>query len=59
MSFDEDRSAVRTAAGPQIMAALRNPAITALRLAGVTNVAAALRQHARDALRTLTSYRIT
>ncbi|MFL6111625.1 MAG: hypothetical protein ACJ786_09775, partial [Catenulispora sp.] len=45
--FDEDRSQIRTGNGPQIMAALRNLVITALRLAGVTNIAAALRHHAR------------
>jgi hypothetical protein len=48
VSFDEDRSQVRTSNGPQIMAALRNLVITALRLAGHTNIAAALRHHARD-----------
>ena len=45
--FDEDRSQIRTANGPQIMASLRNLAITILRLAGVDNIAAALRHHAR------------
>lgn len=40
------------------MAALRNLAITALRLAGTTNIAAALRHHARDTLRPLTTYKI-
>jgi predicted transposase YbfD/YdcC len=45
--FDEDHSQVRTAAGPQIMASLRNPAITILRLAGTTSIAAAPRCHAR------------
>ncbi|MHA6780596.1 ISAs1 family transposase [Pseudonocardia saturnea] len=59
VSFDEDRSQVRTAAGPQVMAALRNLAITALRLAGITNIAAALRHHARDSLRPLATYKIT
>ncbi|WP_197519760.1 ISAs1 family transposase [Pseudonocardia sp. HH130630-07] len=59
VSFDEDRSAVRTGAGPQTMAALRNLAITALRLDGVTNIAAALRHHARDASRALHTYKIT
>ena len=39
VSFDEDRSQIRTAAGLQIMAALRNLAITALRLAGITDIA--------------------
>lgn len=58
VSFDEDRSQVRTGHGPQVMAALRNLAITALRLAGITNVAAALRHHARDTLRPLLTYKI-
>lgn len=38
VSFDEDRSGLRAGNGPQIMAALRNLIITALRLAGVTNL---------------------
>jgi predicted transposase YbfD/YdcC len=59
VSFDEDRSQVRTGNGPQIMAALRNLVITALRLHGVTNIAAALRHHARDPHRPLATYRIT
>ena len=59
VTFDEDRSAVRTAAGPQIMAALRNLAITALRLAGTSNIAAGLRHHARDSRRPLATYAIT
>jgi predicted transposase YbfD/YdcC len=59
VSFDEDRSQVRTGNGPQIMAALRNFVITALRLLGVTNIAAALRHHARDPHRPLTTYKIT
>jgi hypothetical protein len=41
------------------MAALRNLVITALRLAGVTNIAAALRHHARDPYRPLATYKIT
>jgi len=45
--FDEDRSQVRAAAGPRIMASLRNLAITILRLTGQTSIAAALRYHAR------------
>ena len=59
VTFDEDRSQVRTSNGPQIMAALRNLVITALRLAGVTNIAAALRHHARDPHRPLVTYKIT
>jgi predicted transposase YbfD/YdcC len=58
VTFDEDRSQVRTSNGPQIMAALRNFVITALHLAGYTNIAAALRHHARDTNRPLTTYKI-
>ncbi len=59
VSFDEDRSQVRTAQGPQVMAALRNLAISALPLAGATNIAAELRHHARDTRRPLATYKIT
>jgi hypothetical protein len=41
MNFDEDRSQVRTAVGPRVMASLRNLVITILRLAGTTSIAAA------------------
>jgi predicted transposase YbfD/YdcC len=51
--FDEDRSQVRTASGPRIMASLRNLAITILRLSGATSIAAALRYHARRPARPL------
>jgi len=47
VTYDEDRSQVRTGNGPRVMASLRNLAITILRLAGVVNIAAALRHHAR------------
>lgn len=47
LDFDEDRCQIRTASGPRVMAAMRNLAITILRLAGFTNIAAALRYHAR------------
>lgn len=53
MTFAEDLSTVRTGAAPQVMAALRNLAISLHRLAGATNIAAALRHHSRDALRPL------
>jgi predicted transposase YbfD/YdcC len=46
LDFDEDRSQVRTASGPRIMASLRNLVITILRLAGAASIAAALRYHA-------------
>lgn len=53
VTFDEDRSQVRTGAGPQVMASLRNIAITLLRLAGCTNIAAGTRRCARQIVRPL------
>jgi predicted transposase YbfD/YdcC len=46
VTFDEDRSQVRSGAIPQVMAALRNTTIGLLRLAGATNIAAACRYYA-------------
>ena len=46
VTFDEDRSQVRTGSAPQVMAALRNLTTTLVRWAGHSNVAAALRRHA-------------
>jgi predicted transposase YbfD/YdcC len=51
VTYDEDRSQIRTGNAPTVMATLRNTAISLLRLAGWTNIAAALRHHARDAAR--------
>ena len=51
LTYDEDRSQARTGAGPRVMASLRNLAISALRLNGHTNIAAALRWTARDPAR--------
>lgn len=48
VTFDEDRSAVRTGTGPQVMATIRNTVVSILRLAGHGNIAAALRHHSRD-----------
>ena len=48
VTYDEDRSQVRTGNGPRVMASLRNLAIAILRLTGHTSVAAALRYHARQ-----------
>lgn len=45
MDYDEDRSQIRTGTGPETMATLRNTAISLLRLAGVKNIAAALRRN--------------
>ena len=53
MTFAEDLSQVRTGHAPQVMATLRNLAISLHRLTGATNIAKALRHHARDALRPL------
>ena len=46
VTFDEDRSQVRTGSTPQVMAALRNTAIGVLRRAGHDNIAAAIRHYA-------------
>ena len=47
VTFDEDRSRLRTGTGPAMMAALRNLVISLHRLAGATNIAKALRHTAR------------
>jgi predicted transposase YbfD/YdcC len=44
VTFDEDRSSVRSGSIPHVMAALRNTAIGLLRYAGETNIAAAGRR---------------
>jgi predicted transposase YbfD/YdcC len=46
VTFDEDRSTVRSGHAPQAMAAIRNIVISLLRLRKVTNIAAALRRYA-------------
>jgi predicted transposase YbfD/YdcC len=48
VTYDEDRSQVRTGNGPRVMASLRNLAIAILRLTGHPSIAAALRYHARQ-----------
>jgi predicted transposase YbfD/YdcC len=53
VTYDEDRSQVRTASGPRVMASLRNLAIAILRLTGHASIAAALRHHARQPSRPL------
>ena len=55
VTFAEDASQVRTRSGPQVMATLRNLAITLFRQAGHHNIAAACRHHARNATRALTT----
>jgi len=53
VTYQEDRSLVRTGNAPRVMATLRSLAISLLRLDGQTNTAAANRHHARDPQRTL------
>ncbi|WP_434600709.1 hypothetical protein [Streptomyces sp. A5-4] len=53
-TFTEDASQLRTGNAPRVMVTCRNLAIGAPRLAGSTNIAAALRHNARDANRPLT-----
>ncbi len=50
VTFDEDRSQIRRGLGAQVMASLRNLAISLLRMAGATNIAKALRYWARQGL---------
>jgi predicted transposase YbfD/YdcC len=47
VAYAEDASRVRTGHAPQIMATLRNTAISLLRLTGVQNITEALRHHDR------------
>ncbi|WP_443669985.1 ISAs1 family transposase [Kineosporia corallincola] len=47
VTFDEDRSQIRTGNAPRTMATLRSAALSLHRLTGATNIAAALRHHAR------------
>lgn len=60
VTYQEDKSQVRTGSSPQVMATCRNIAISLLRLAGYTNIAKATRtmgrrstttQHLLDVLR--------
>jgi predicted transposase YbfD/YdcC len=53
VTYQEDKSLVRTGNAPRVMATLRSLAISLLRLDGQTNIAAANRHHARDPQRTL------
>jgi len=54
VTFDEDRSQVRTASIPQTLAALRCAMIGLLRCAGATNIAAACRYYAAQPRAALT-----
>ena len=48
VTYTEDHSQVRVGNGPQVMATLRNTAISVLRLDGHDNIAKALRHNARN-----------
>jgi predicted transposase YbfD/YdcC len=53
VTYQEDKSLVRTGNAPRVMASLRSLAISLLRLDGHANIASANRHHARDPQRTL------
>src|SRR5689334_17001948 len=53
VTYQEDKSLVRTGNAPRVMASLRSLAISVLRLDSHINIAAANRHHARDPQRTL------
>jgi hypothetical protein len=53
VTYQEDKSLVRTGNAPRVMASLRSLAISLLRLDGQDNIAAANRHHLRDPQRTL------
>jgi predicted transposase YbfD/YdcC len=52
-TYAEDTSRIRTGHAPRAMATLRNTAISLLRLAGITTIAAALRHNSRNPYRPL------
>ena len=53
VTYQEDKSLVRTGNAPRVMASLQSLAISLLRRDGHANIAAANRHHARDPQRTL------
>ena len=53
VTYQEDKSLVRTGNAPRVMASLRSLAISLLRLDGHASIAAANRHHARNPQRTL------
>jgi len=57
--YQEDKSRVRTRSGPRIMAAMRNLAISALRLAGRTDITEATRWASRSMDRPFTILGLT
>jgi head-tail adaptor len=57
--YQEDKSQARTRSGPRIMAAMRNLAISALRLAGRTDITEATRLASRSKDRSFTILGLT
>ena len=57
VTFDEDRSTVRTANGPAVMACLRNFAISLLRLGAIATIARKLARDCRPAAPRLSTHR--
>ena len=55
VTFGEDKCRVRTGSGPQMLAAVRNAAISLLRALGINNIAAAVRRNAYQTDRLLTT----
>ena len=53
VTYQEDKSLVRTGNAPRVMASLRSLAISLLRLDGQASIAAANRHHARGPQRTV------
>jgi hypothetical protein len=58
VTYQEDKSLVRTGNTPRVMVTLRSLATSLLRLDGQTNIAAANRHHARDPQRGLQLFQI-
>jgi hypothetical protein len=53
VTFDEDRSQVRTGSSPRVMASLRNLVISLFRICGMKNIAQALRSFGRNSERAI------
>jgi hypothetical protein len=53
VTYQEDKSLVRTGNAPRVLASLRSLSISLMRLDGHANIAAANRHHARDPQRGL------
>lgn len=57
-TMGEDANRTRTGSGPQVLAALRNAAISRMRASGSTNIAASLRRNAAQVVELLKLMRI-